>query len=200
MIVNQVTDLTTRIIGLMMAASQEFYMTGSRYFGNFHSGSDHDFFVQDSHSARRWLLENGFNLHMEGSYCDAQTRCVYVHAEANIHVQCVLDAKVKNKAQEFIKTSVVWNRQLRVLEKEKRHIVWNLAFDLAITGKLEPIAPLVETVELSEAEKVQAIKHCDTPHASKIAAIKMLRERTGLGLADAKKKVEDYMRSVGYSV
>lgn len=185
MIVNQVTDLTTRIIGLMAACfTLEFYMTGSRYFGNFHSGSDHDFFVQHSNHASQWLISNGFRLHMEGSYCDAQTRCVYVHAEANVHVQCVLDAKIKHKAQEFIKT---WSRQLALMEKSQRSIIWNLAYDLATTGKLDSVAPLVETVELNEAEKELAKFH-------RIRAIACHRNRTKCGLTESSRLVDDFLK------
>ena len=187
MIVNQVTDATTRIIGLMAASVYHFYMTGSRYFGNSHSGSDHDFFVQDSYSARNWLLTNGFTLHMKGSYCDAQTRQVYVHAEANIHVQCVLCAETKNKAQEFIKASPIWFRYLKRAEKKERGIIWNLAFDLATTGKLDLVAPLVETVELNEAEKELA-------KFRRIRAIACHRNRTKSDLAESRRLVDEFLK------
>jgi hypothetical protein len=55
----------------------EFYLTGSRYFGDYNSESDWDFFVEESDAAVDFLNSNGFVIDAEHTYSDPTVLKVY---------------------------------------------------------------------------------------------------------------------------
>ena|ERR1700674_5533887 len=85
------------------ALPYEFFLTGSRFFGNVRVTSDWDFYVEDSISVRESLVRLGFVDLSEviNPYPDDPNVCV-VLSNGAIQIQCVTRLDLKHKAQNFL--------------------------------------------------------------------------------------------------
>lgn len=110
-------------------SSIPFYLTGSRFFGNYTKESDYDFFVDSAfHMDIKKLFPELRVAPMDipgYEYRDNLTVCVY--AIAGIHIQLVKDAKLKNMVQKYIAYSKQLFNDLKTLPKSHRKHVWNKA-------------------------------------------------------------------------
>ena len=72
MLVNTQTivPLLYQVLKAMEESHFEFFLTGSRYFGGYHEGSDYDFFVMESTGVSEWLRAKGFTLDTNAAYDD----------------------------------------------------------------------------------------------------------------------------------
>lgn len=126
-------DLVTwETLSLLANSSHNFYLTGSRFFGNARELSDWDFFSQYSEELEKWLLEQGFT-HLLGSqnlYNDENTAMVLergwiqvqLQAEVNLKIaaQTILDDLTGREREQFLNTTKLSKREY-----------WNEAFILA---------------------------------------------------------------------
>jgi len=94
------------IIKEMDKSEFNFFLTGSRFWGNPQPGSDWDFFVDDSSAVRQWLEKNKFllcpgnDLYSEDKY----TNGVFSFSNGEFHdpqvqIQVVKSASIKNSIQ-----------------------------------------------------------------------------------------------------
>ncbi len=109
----------------------KFYLTGSRYFGNYNQGSDHDFFVNNSAEVREFLNKLGFKLvdTVEVQYNDTNTHGV-LELEVRsikIHVQLVENASLKHSIQLLILES---HLMYAIKDKGDKRRFWNLCYEL----------------------------------------------------------------------
>ena len=63
-----VIPMLYQVLKAMEDSQFEFFLTGSRYFGGYHEGSDYDFFVLESTGVEEWLRAKDFHLDMESQY------------------------------------------------------------------------------------------------------------------------------------
>ena len=80
----------------------EFYLTGSRFWGNNTVKSDWDFFTEYSETTLKYLTDKGFKQITETIYEDIET--VLVMKKDNIDIQLVKNSTKKLKAQMVLKT------------------------------------------------------------------------------------------------
>jgi predicted nucleotidyltransferase len=130
MIVNQRHD--TSIIGKLEKSEFSFYLTGSRFFGGYHPGSDWDYFVTDSLKVRGFLDSLGFsedeNLTLQ-QYDDSTI--ITVMSYNDIQIQLVKDANFKHEVQ----TLLLQTNGLHSVPKASRKFVWNYAVALHRLGE-----------------------------------------------------------------
>jgi len=105
--------------------SDEFHLTGSRFFGTNHVNSDWDFMVKDTPYIGQKLTEIGF-VHVPNDYLDPLTVGLYGHTKDNIHVQTVTNIRLKLMAQEYIKN----HNWLRNKNKAQQKIVWQITLEI----------------------------------------------------------------------
>jgi len=106
----------------------KFYLTGSRFFSTHDENSDWDFFTLDSLDARNFLKNIGFVKTSDSTYeTDPLIDTIYMHTEANIHVQIVKDVELKNAVQERLRYVADLDPDLVPL-KNKREMskIWKL--------------------------------------------------------------------------
>lgn len=105
-------DINIKLVELTRALSDykdaDFYMTGSRYFGNVHDESDYDYIVQDGEEVREFLRSLGFVIQVLPHYNDTNTLAVYScqygkKSWEKIDVQCCENVQNKIKAQQVIR-------------------------------------------------------------------------------------------------
>lgn len=121
-------------LDILHKSTFKFHLTGSRYFGTAHNGSDTDFFVQDSPEVRKFLEENGFKT-IPGKYRDTQTTDVF--KRESIDIQVVKDYSLKLKAQELI-LFMCANKHFKWPYKNERCKLWNCAFYIASGFRVLP--------------------------------------------------------------
>jgi hypothetical protein len=80
-----------------------FYLTGSRFFGNWGDHSDWDFFTEDCQEVKSALRRMGFIHECQPLYSDPLCTSVFVHPSEKIHIQTVSDLTLKIKIQNIIK-------------------------------------------------------------------------------------------------
>lgn len=108
MIINTSKDNSLfKVIYLLMSAPFDFYLTGSRFFGNVTPNSDYDFFVKESHALHLFLAKNGFLPDVHARYVEdmSYTTIYMVEIETSIvQVQVVKEDKfwVKKEAQDLL--------------------------------------------------------------------------------------------------
>lgn len=130
MAISNITSILPHTIEYMMKCEHQFYLTGSRFFGNNTKSSDWDFFVQDSFDVRNWLAINGFKINKNSKYY-SDGFCIDVYRKhiqysTWIDVQVVSDASLKLKAQDLIKNNVP---PVTLLNKTFARIVWSLTLE-----------------------------------------------------------------------
>jgi len=130
MIVNVRHD--SSIIGKLEKSEFSFYLTGSRFFGGYHSKSDWDYFVSDNARVRDFLYSLGF-YESEGEallrYDDSTIVTVLVYND--IHIQLVKDATFKHQVQLLL----LQTNSLHSVPKESRKFVWNAAIAIHRLGE-----------------------------------------------------------------
>ena len=98
------SDSHDSILNKLRMSSHKFFLTGSRFFGNVHEGSDWDFFAQDSQELRIFVRDLGLHHDSEAEeYFDSQCVKVYRNFNERIDIQLVRDCKRKELAQEMIR-------------------------------------------------------------------------------------------------
>jgi hypothetical protein len=128
MILNQVANVRDEVLHNMRNSNIEFYLTGSRYFGNVHQDSDWDFFTSYTRETETWLLEQGFkkldSLDDEISYKDSVTISVW-RLEKGIDVQLVKSVNQKLKAQQILSLPSFRMLIFDNVVKAHRKKIWN---------------------------------------------------------------------------
>lgn len=105
---------------------QVFYLTGSKFFGNFGNKSDTDFFTNYSKEVCQFLIDEfGFVLLSNQQYTSCDIEVVLFNQTENVHVQLVHNAEHKNRVQHKLK-----EKNLLGTDKRHRQFVWNLALQL----------------------------------------------------------------------
>lgn len=127
---------------LTMSSSKfNFYLTGSRYFGNATEKSDWEFFVQYDKEIVKYLLDLGFKRnHNEKAYDDKGISAVYTFVPSDytgfedvsqlpehIDVQLCNQAWYKFEVQKYIKHKYL--EELIACDKSKRKDIWNRTYD-----------------------------------------------------------------------
>lgn len=165
-------------------SSQAFYLTGSRFFGNFHEGSDWDYFTDKSQWIADTLRDNDFfRIDITNhNYMDLNTAAVFEHTKVPIHIQLVDDVELKIAVQNMIKESHLLDH---LMNKQQRKALWNACYQAYAYGRNRksertelrmPIPQLSSVGKMHFPEKINTIKH--------------VRLWTGLGLKDTKDLVE----------
>lgn len=127
---------------LIMSSSKfDFYLTGSRYFGNATEKSDWDFFVQYDDQIVKFLLDLGFKRNYnEKAYDDKGVSAVYTFVPTkytgfedisdspeHIDVQLTKHAWYKLEVQKYIKHKYL--DELIACQKSKRKDIWNKVYN-----------------------------------------------------------------------
>ena len=90
----------------------EYYLTGSRFFGDNNQDSDTDYMTKDNPGVRKELEALGFKLDDNHDYKDKTTVIVCWHpgdegSRNGYHVQLVVNVETKLRAQKIIKESLL---------------------------------------------------------------------------------------------
>lgn len=106
-----------------------FYLTGSKFFGNYTARSDTDYFAEYSEELLQKLIcKYNFEVDtQETSYHDRNLAAVLYNNSDNVHIQLVYDVQKKLLIQELIKH---YRLEDRNLPKQHRCGLWNFAYDL----------------------------------------------------------------------
>jgi hypothetical protein len=135
-----------------------FYLTGSRFFNHAHSGSDWDFFAQDTFKLRGFLHQEGYKPlpHYDGNETDDLNTAVvfrrheYRYADeqliySHVDIQLQKDVDLKVVAQNILNAH--FGRALRHIPKEQRKNLWNMAFQTARLSKQDNPFPSTTQAE-----------------------------------------------------
>ena len=125
MIKGVVLNETQQVLRALEDSPFEFYLTGSRFFGNFRQDSDYDFFVDEN--IVPWLIENGFERLPTHNYLDLLT--VSVFQKGNVHIQVVKDVVLKSRVQQLIKETIPGI--YFTFNKTNHSLLWNLVIKAA---------------------------------------------------------------------
>lgn len=116
---------TLRVLIALDVSEFDFYLTGSRYFGNVRPKSDWDFFVDDSQKVREFLGSEGFIEQplWRSEYLDQNTSAVF--RKNGVDIQLVKDIQMKHVAQEILKKSEATN----VMHNKAQHsALWKIVY------------------------------------------------------------------------
>ena len=97
----QVFNSTWKILYDLQEHSEEFFLTGSRFFGNATPSSDWDFFAA-SH-LEGWLRNRYFVENSKLKHYQQDVEIVKVLSKGEVQVQLVLSPEKKRKAQDILK-------------------------------------------------------------------------------------------------
>lgn len=101
-----ITNLDTQpfhLIHKMSMTKFNFYLTGSRYFGNATASSDWDFFVKVDDKVKEWMFDNDFRrIPMHPDWLDLNTSGIFRNKHVPIEIALVEDVDLKVKAQQFL--------------------------------------------------------------------------------------------------
>lgn len=132
---NEVKSLQTvnEVLSLLNVLPNNFYLTGSRYFGNARETSDWDLFAETS--ARHSLVRLGFkpistDVMVDIGYDRSQfSEVLELKLEDGvIQIQLITNIHAKFKVQEMIKKNYL--SQFNSLEKKDRKDFWSLLLKL----------------------------------------------------------------------
>lgn len=109
-------------------APHTFYVTGSRFFGDYTGRSDYDFFTQESDATRLFLqklelLETTWNPRYT---VDPSIISVWTHPKLPIHIQFVNAADLKWKIQNLLK-----DKGILPVHRDQKHLerkIWQAAW------------------------------------------------------------------------
>lgn len=123
----------------------QFYLTGSRFFGNAETYSDWDYFTADSEAVRQFLIDSGFidlstlskaelerrgyDFNMPYEHRNMQgTLTIFEHQRERVHVQIVEDPGLKWKIQTELRVSgFPWG----IKDKRVQRSIWNAVFQIS---------------------------------------------------------------------
>jgi hypothetical protein len=109
----------------------EFFLTGSRFFGGVHEGSDYDFFVCGTEEVGKYLLDNGFFLDGENSYQgDPTFSHVYTFKDWSGQVQVQLIHPKEFSRKQLIQRLLMSKYQGKGLpgDKNQKRELWRLTY------------------------------------------------------------------------
>jgi len=129
--------------------SQEFFLTGSRFFGTHMSRSDFDFYVAYSNGLASDLEAIGFEEAHDPSYDDALTE--HVLGKGMVHVQLVKDIVLKARIQRALDKNCVMQHTGR--DKHLHRVIWSAMIE----------ASLGEVAGKPVVQVVPAGKYCSCP-------------------------------------
>jgi hypothetical protein len=124
---------TRRAMTFINEQFQEFWLTGSRFFGHSDERSDWDFFTEYTPHMEACLVEAGFQVfdgRHEPTYIGMQ-KCHQIYILGGVQVQLIEGAAEKNWLQLQIKRTV----NMGSLNKDQRKQVWKLAYQIVTTMK-----------------------------------------------------------------
>jgi hypothetical protein len=137
------------IFDVFKNSSLRFHPTGSRYFGTATPFSDWDFFTQESHEARDFLVKQGFWLLQKDadntSYGylgitnnplnigEVWENNYFSNPSVKVHVQLVSDYELKKvvHVQLIKRYGIYWGEIIRDWDKQTRRDFWNLLMNVA---------------------------------------------------------------------
>ena len=115
-------------LDILQHSDAHFYLTGSRYFGNYHQSSDYDFFAQYDQAICEFLETHKYKALgcYQSGYLDSNTSVVY--RKGKIDIQLVTNVNMKKWAQEQIKAHFFY----RHMPKRGTHTfaLWNMLFSI----------------------------------------------------------------------
>ena len=169
------TNDPVAVVGLLIKSDLNFYLTGSRFFGNVTATSDYDYFVKDCPEVEEFLKANKFKAEGESYPSLVTTNCSRVFRRGIVHVQLVENPELKNKIQNILRESNFMGEFL-VLVERSHHVFnrktfmkhfWDTVCLIAELGKEEPSSisdDLEESAQVSEeavdfGDTVDSIEH-----------------------------------------
>jgi len=161
-----------KTISLLEGSQFRFGLTGSRFFGHANSGSDYDFYTDNTQEVKDFLTGLGFQKCEFSHYYNSMTwekeKCQHPEAPRTqniaevwekpnvaIHVQMVDDFDLKTDIQEVLKNYNVI-RVLRNLIRNKKLLIdwWNFFYALASIHKPTAVATVQQKVVVDEQSEV----------------------------------------------
>jgi predicted nucleotidyltransferase len=121
------------ILDIIRASRIPFYLTGSRFFGNYKPESDWDFFTETSQDVSNFLIKYGFELEAVSYNGDTEIVNIWYHSEVNIHIQVVKDVAIKVEAQRILTRPMLKNLLIH-LNNEERKLMWADAYYIVKYG------------------------------------------------------------------
>lgn len=119
------------IVKEMRNSEFTFYLTGSRFWGNYNYQSDWDFFTQDSPEVRTWLKKFNFVEYSNDTHYSSDDQCLSVYnfkgsSEPfdHIHIQVVADVEIKK----IIQAILIELFPLGFKTKNDAKAIWKAAF------------------------------------------------------------------------
>lgn len=131
-----VVPMLYQVLKAIEDSSFEFFLTGSRYFGGCHEGSDYDFFVMESTGVEEWLRAKDFRLDTESQYVDDPTFTKVLTLnleEGSIQVQLIKPEELNRKRTV---QRLLFNRYKRnglPGDKDHKRELWHLAYSIVET-------------------------------------------------------------------
>lgn len=110
------------ILNELQDSTHEFYLTGSRFFGNCREDSDYDFFT-DIETSEDYLRSLGFSHRPSITYNDLNLIRVFTHP-SGIDIQFIRDLKSKIVAQNIIRDFDL----LMTIPKSQHRFIWNKVY------------------------------------------------------------------------
>lgn len=135
-----VVPMLYQVLKTMEDSQFEFFLTGSRYFGGYHDGSDYDFFVIESIGVEEWLRAKDFRLDTEIQYEDDPTFAKVFTlnlGDGSIQVQLIKPEEFKRKQ---IVQRLLHNRYGHhglPGDKNAQRELWHLAYSIVKTLEVE---------------------------------------------------------------
>jgi len=124
-------DTINHIFDQMNNSNKNFYLTGSRFFDTHTKDSDWDFYTEDCPEVRKELESWGFVLENSPAYLlDSLTNQVYVHKEADVHIQCVNNVGAKTLIKDNLLELNKKTGMLNYLSKQNKRELWQMALNL----------------------------------------------------------------------
>lgn len=121
----------------LQSSKFDFFLTGSRFWGNAGVFSDWDVFTQHSEEVRQFLFDLGFARYFNQSCYTDDTNCIEVFAKyegkpsQQIHIQLVKDVELKQAVQAFLYS----NHPQGLGDKAAARELWKFAFRALEAGR-----------------------------------------------------------------
>ena len=134
-VLKQGLTIPTSTLEALRSSEHEFYLTGSRRFGQARLTSDYDFFTADTPNIRRFLVSNGFSIRRTPDYGPTVTDVSLV--EVWTHVRDRIDVQIRRDVDEFetVCQMVEASDTLPPTEKLARRNYWNMMITAARQAK-----------------------------------------------------------------
>lgn len=114
------------IVSFIKNSQEEFFLTGSRFFGGWNENSDTDYFVRNSKELLDKLLALGGNLDLV-NYINSSISHVVLFEKEKIHIQLINDTEFeKKKRMQDLLNNKNGRYLLSSIPKKDRKVLWNL--------------------------------------------------------------------------